>query len=447
MEQLALFERLRAALRTAAGTSEVLPLKGFGLYALTGREEHARFSADLDVIGADSEAVVKAALTLTEDGYHYHGEEHPYVFAHMRQIEVHARYIVTGFAAGHDPAAYDPSQHQDALWLPTAFTQTTVTYNDLASDAADTGEYRTYMPSIEMALLIRCAHIYVGYAMHPRPLPVATVRVDELAQVLDLIRHPSFRLSRFREIYRDFHADLVVSFVRQLCREFFGRDPFGPSGEPVLPAIEHAWFPQNLWWDGIGAGLPVSLGWNPHDLLVRGTETPDLVTTLNPMPLPVTASNHARIALLGRQATPGARFVGLNHREELKFAEIEFELRPQVLRTVVYLPRTPDDRMSAVGVASGDSRVELFFKPREPIAEFSDWSVDRLPQEQLAWSASVEGDRHVLTIELPWVMFGYTKCPERGESIHVTVRARQQMRPWGAVTAGLLLPACIVRSA
>ena len=113
----------------------------------------------------------------------------------------------------------------------------------------------------------------------------------------------------------------------------------------------------------------------------------------------------------------------------------------------MYLPRTPHDQMSAIGVASGDSRVELFFKPREGTAEFSDWSVNRLPAAEVSSSAVVEGDRHVLVSDLPWAMFGRDRMPERGDSVQLLVRARQQVRPWADVTAGIIVPVTLVRAA
>jgi hypothetical protein len=445
-EQITRFATLREALRAMTGADQVLPLKGFGLYALTGREEHVRFSADLDVIGASAADVAKAALTVTNEGYHHHGEEHPYVFAHMRNFEVHARYVITGFPAGEDRAAYDPALHRQALLLPKAFTESTVTYDDLAGDVV-TGTQGARVPIAEMALLIRCAHIYVGYAMDPRPLPVATVRLDELAPVNDLVNHPAFSPRRFTEICRRFRADLVVGFAGRLCREFFGTDPFASSGiHSAPPGGEHDWFPQNLWWDGTGAGFPVWLGWSPQDLIVRGPAVPDLVHHLGPMRVPVGADHTAQVTLLGAGATAGARYIALNHRSELAFAEVRFEFLDRTLRTTVYLPRTPHDQMSAIGVASGDSRVELFFKPREGTAEFSDWSVNRLPAADVSSSAVVEGDRHVLVTELPWAMFGRDRMPERGDSVQLLVRARQQVRPWAEVTAGIIVPVTLVRA-
>jgi hypothetical protein len=446
-EQIAIFSQLREALRTITGRDQVLPLKGFGLYLMTGREEHVRFSADVDVIGASSADVTKAALSLTNEGYHFHGEEHPYVFAHMRDFEVHARYVITGFPAGEDRAAYDPARHRHILRLPKAFTETTVSYDDLARDMVTAGAAATPVPSAEMALLIRCAHIYVGYAMDPRPLPVATVRLEELVQVNDLIQHPSFSPRRFREIGRRFQAGLVVGFAARLCREFFGQDPFELSGAySASPDGEHDWFPQNLWWDGIGAGFPVCLGWSPRDLIVRGPAVADLVDTLGPMRVRVGADHATRVTLLGAQPAAGPRYIALNHRDQLKFAEVKFELRERTLRTTVYLPPTPLDQMSAIGVASGDSRVELFFKPRESVAEFSDWSVNRLPHDQMSSSARTEGGRHVLVTDLPWAMFGRDRMPERGESVHLLVRARQQVRPWADVVAGIIVPVALVRA-
>ena len=120
-EQIATFQRLQQELAASAPDARVLPIKGFGLYALTGLEEHVRYSWDVDVIGTDPAAVVEAARAITEEGYHFHGEDHPYVYAHMEGIEVHTRYLVTSFPKGVGPEGCDPRLNPGVLRLDEPF--------------------------------------------------------------------------------------------------------------------------------------------------------------------------------------------------------------------------------------------------------------------------------------------------------------------------------------
>jgi hypothetical protein len=96
-----------------------------------------------------------------------------------------------------------------------------------------------------------------------------------------------------------------------------------------------------------------------------------------------------------------------------------------------------------VGLAFGDSRVELFFKPRENTSEFSDYSFPRLPAGTARGSGHLAGKQHVLTVDLPWAAFGMEGPPTRGQAVGLVLRARQQIRPWQDVTGGVVAPLLI----
>lgn len=439
-EQIRTFRRLQVELERLSPGEKVLPIKGFGLYALTGREEHIRYSWDVDVMGTDPAAVVEAARTITEEGYHFHGEDHPYVYAHMDGIEVHTRYLVTSFPKGVGPEGLDPQLNPGVLRLQEPFVAAPLTYPDLAANLAVDADLPVEVPRAEMALLIRLAHIYVGYAIETRPFPYATVRLEELCQVRELAALPGFDPEVFRGLIERHHGHVVLGFARHLCRELFGSDPFEDAGHAaVLERLDVEWFPQNLWWDGIDAGFPTRLGWTPEDLVVRTEEWPDLVDELGAWELAVDADGRCSATTRDRDV-PGARWIEHAFHGGLEAVDVDLALGEQGLRTTVRLPASGDDSMSAIGLACAETRVELFFKPRESQAEFSDYSFVPEPGKDMTSQARVDGDRHVLVVDLPWSAFGRTGAPAAGDTLRLVVRARRQVRPWNEVTGGVVLP-------
>ena len=95
--------------------------------------------------------------------------------------------------------------------------------------------------------------------------------------------------------------------------------------------------------------------------------------------------------------------------------------------------------MSAVGIACAETRVELFFKVREPVVEFSDYSFVPEPGKDMSHSAQVVDGRHSLVVQLPWSAF-YGRAAAPGDELRLVVRARQQVRPWDDVVGGVVIP-------
>lgn len=138
----------------------------------------------------------------------------------MRDVEVHTRYLVTGFPRDKPSGEYDVSVGSPVMRISSPFSVTAVDYATVVKNLVDTP--LGPVPKPELALLIRCAHIYVGFAMDPYPLPVATVRLDELAQVMDLIALDSFSAAEHHR---------VVSCLRSAVQT--STPATGPAGEVV----------------------------------------------------------------------------------------------------------------------------------------------------------------------------------------------------------------------
>ncbi len=440
--QSRLYGQLREALRSLSPEAGVAPVKGFSLFALTGAEQHVRHSADLDVIGSDPALVAQAALSITGAGYHHHGEDHAYVFAHMDEVEVHTRYLVTGFPEREAPHGYDVHANPGVMRLTQPFSVSAIEFPTVAKHLVDTS--LGPVPGPELALLVRCAHIYVGYAMDPYPLPLATVRLDELSQMMDIVALDSFSETGFQALADEFDAGLVVSFARTLCRELLGADPFEAAGKAAaIGPVTRTWFPQNLWWDGIGAGFPVRLGDAPGELVARSAGRPPFNSELSPATIAADAHGRARVTFLGDGPDEASRYFWHAFHGGMGQIEAEFAMSEDGVRATITMPATPRDQMSMIGLASGESRVELFYKPDGDVSDFADYSFTKLAAGSAAGTGRVDGQRHVLTVDLPWAAFGRTRRPDSGEELEVIFRGRQQVRPWREVTGGVVAPLLI----
>lgn len=436
--------RLFATVRDAVGEVErgpgIVPVKGFGLYALTNDLEHLSRSADIDVLGADPKDVAAAVEATGGAGYHFHGEEHPYVFAHMDALEVHTRYIVTGIDAALRAQDVDVRRHTGRLELTTPFSITSITYDDLVDQLAPgTGPaegIEVLRP--EIAILIRCAHVYVGYAMQVQPLPWATVRLEELAQMRDYLALDLFDAARFRELHERYDAGLVTDFARRLHLDLFGSDPFA---EALGDAPLRDWFPHNLWWDGIGAGFPVDLPWDVENLVGCAQDLDDLARVLGPSHVTLPEGGAVRVSLLDDEADDHAeRYVSHGFGGGLGPVRLDLEDTADGLRTTVRVPPVADGRMAAVGWATGTFRYELFYRPLDGSHDFSDYS--STPAEHPPVVRSCERDEQGVTLDvvLPWPALGLAAAPGPRTSLPLVVRVRVQDRPWDDVVGGVVVP-------
>lgn len=438
-EQLALFASVRDAVREQDPGSGLVPLKGFNLFGLTGDDSHAAYSGDIDVIGRDPHDV--AAAVEQGSGYHFHGEEHPYVYAHMDAVEVHSRYLVTGFPAEAVPAR--PAAQGGVVELTEPFSVTSLTYEDLATHLVPgTGPaagVEVLRP--EIAVLVRCAHVYVGFAMNPQPEPVATVRLEELVQLRTYLELPSFDADVFRDLHKRFDAGLVTDFARRLHVHFFGWDPF----DTVLgsePAVRER-FPQNLWWDGIDNGFPVELAWDPDELILASHDQDHLADQLGPWGVELDKDGTAVLDVVrDRVADASGRFMWHRFHGGVQGLRCVLRASEAGLGVTFRFDGVADDQMAAVGVAAGNQRYELFYRPREDSHDFSDYTRPRTIPRVVPAATPCTSQDGVVTVgvELPWTAVGLAGMPAAGQSFPLVLRARVQDRPWGAVTGGAVLP-------
>lgn len=437
--QMALFRTVRDSVRDADGRPGLVPVKGFSLYALTQRPEHAAYSGDVDVLGADPHAIATAIEATGGVGYHFHGEEHPYVFAHMDDFEVHTRYIITGMprsatlAVGSGPG-------RGTVEIDVPFSITSVWYDDitdlLAPGVGEAEGIDVLCP--ELAILIRCAHVYVGFAMNTQPKPYATVPLEELAQMRDYLQWDAFDAERFLELHERYDAGLVTDFARRLHLDLLGEDPYAKVFGSDAPIRES--FPRNLWWDGIDAGFPVDLPWDARSLVAASADQVDLADFLGPSEVALDPAGSATVSFDMPDPDDARPYVFHRYGGGLAFVHLTLAETPDGLRTTVHLPPVADGDMAAIGWETGSFRYELFYRPREGTHDFADYSSDRAAEPPRVESCTSGPEGVALTMHLPWAALGRSGPLRGGAALPVTFRARTQERPWGIARGGLVAP-------
>ena len=437
---------------------DLIVLKGFELYAHSGLGKHLRYSGDVDIIGYDPELVACAALKAMGDGVDLLRLEHSHEYANllagqhqpnMQVADVHFRYNITGFRPLLDEQQYMPAGQQGKWMVEDRFSIRSITYSEMEEFAVhrQIGTVPVTVLSPELSVIIRCAHMYIDYLISPFPLPVGTIRLDELAAVTDLASLPGFDAGRFAAAIQRFDAQLVVAFARKLGMDLLGGDPF--HGLPECSAEEGTapeWFPGNLWWDGIDEGIPVNLGWFPRNLVVRAADYLDMTEFLGAAPVYIDTTGHARTTVLAGGSDEAGRII-YRARPGYHFdAAIEFTVGPEVLELEISLPATPADRMSAIAISSGEWRYELFFKPGGNHVEFKDYSVPAKLGDTCSADCSVIGSRQLMRLVFPWQALGREGPPTAADSMPFLFKAKQQDRNWGAVRGIMVAPVNLVAS-
>ncbi|MDM8085106.1 nucleotidyltransferase family protein [Cellulomonas cellasea] len=437
-DQIELFRKVRDSISHVKRGPGLVAVKGFSLYALTKHPAHASHSADVDVLGEDPHEVARAVEATGGAGFHFHGEEHPYVFAHMDDVEVHTRYVVTGMPPG---LSVDVQRVSGPVELRTSFSITSVLYPDLVDLLVPgTGVAEGIeVLSPEMAVLIRCAHVYVGFAMNTQPLPWATVRLEELAQMRDYLSLDSFDAARFRALHQRYDAGLVTDFARRLHLDLFGEDPFHDVLEDG-PAVRSS-FPRNLWWDGIDAGFPVEIPWDARSLVGCADDHGDLAELLGPSEVTLPVDGAVSVSFLESGAPDTAeRYVLHRYHGGLAFVRVALVDAADGLRITVAFPPLADSQMAAIGWATGSFRYELFYRPSAGTHEFADYSSFPVETPPSVEGCTTGADGVTLTMSLPWRALGLDGPLAPTDTLPLTFRARVQERPWGAVIGGVVAP-------
>jgi hypothetical protein len=415
-----------------------------------GSRQKDATAGDIDIIGRDHELVLAAAKTVMGGDAELLRKEHSHEYANLwtglntpdeQFADIHFRYNITGFRSPLDADRDQPARQPGNWEVRDRFAIRPIIYPEMEEFAVRrrVGDSTVTVLSPELSAIIRCAHMYVDYLINASPLPIATVRLDELATIVDLMSLPDFDPTRFAAACHRFEADLVIAFARELAVSLLGRDPF--RGLPVSPAPGTAprWFPHSLWWDGIDEGLPVNLGWSPADLVVRSPGYPDITELLGPTVLRSDPAGKAWATLLAAGDGGVRCMYRLRPGSSLDVA-MTFQVQASALDLKFSLPATPEDRMSAVGISSGDWRYEVFFKPGGNHIEFSDYSIPPRARDAATADCQVVDGRHLIRFVVPWPALGRQGPPAVGAPLPLLVKVRQQDRNWGPVRGIVVAP-------
>nr|AGZ94240.1 hypothetical protein [Kitasatospora sp. NRRL F-6133] len=426
---------LFAELAAACPEERLVMLKGSTLYAHTGDPDSVRYSGDLDIVAAAPERAVRTAaaaldLERTADAAvldEYAGLLHP----ELGLIEVHSYFPVPVLPPSVRTGAASPGRNPGAWRHEACIGEHRLTHADLLENLAD-GIPGVLAP--ELAVIVYAAHLYGDYLRTMLPLPAGTVRLDEVATVVDLCALPAFRPERFVRLVDRHRAHDVIGFVRALAADVLGLDPF----DGVLPPAPDPLFPVDLWWDGV-EGFLVDLGWHPWELVVRDRHPDATLGALDPAAVPVAPGAPAVVTAATAAPDTGGRFA---HRTEhgTEFAvTATFTDTGTALRVRVDVPTVPDDRFTGVALYFGDNRYEVFHAPAEDGLRLDDYSTSRTAAGTATVGVERTAQRDELTLELPWAALAASRTPD-GRRLPLLFAVRQQYLGWGRTAAGLVLP-------
>jgi hypothetical protein len=232
--QIAALREIVQAMPADAGP--VIPIKGMSLYALTGETDNLRASGDIDLFAQDPECLWR---TLTRLGYATEEKQDDgshYAIMHRSgvQIEIHRYFPAWAYPSGMT-GDMRPSSHPGVWMQPFAdLGETQIHSQDIAEDAAPGVAPQTHdltLPSPAVMALLLCLHAFRHY-VEGQALDSPIVRLCELADVRDLVRHPRFQEKQFQALVSRFSAHDAVRFVQHLLRFYLKTDLFNPQ-EPV----------------------------------------------------------------------------------------------------------------------------------------------------------------------------------------------------------------------
>lgn len=414
-QRLATTRRIGKVMGALGSPAELVTFKGCTLYALTGDPFDIRRSNDLDVICADLDGFVAAAQ---QSGFRLQGKldhlaEYAVLVDDEVKIELHSRFDVTSVAHRERlaPAAWDERNHFQVDHI------TWECFRDQMCDPAviPAAATRTLRP--ELAAIVQAAHMYKEYMRFPYPRRVATIRLDEVATFVDLLRLPGFEPTRFAELVRRVNAGLAVAFSSRLAADLLAARDIAERYD------DGGVIPGNLWWDGIASGFPVDLGWDPIQLVLRDSPIATMADALGAgdiaVPASLALSPDGGLYRGDRQAALNCAMSSRNGALRLEFEGLG--LRP--------------DSMFGVNVYLQDHRYETFVMP-DGSATFTDYSSPR-SVIRAGHEGIRQDDRACTRIVLPAQTVA--ECVTDGR-IHGFFAVREQRHPWGEVRAGCAVP-------
>jgi hypothetical protein len=438
--QVEMAATLRADLVRHDPTDELVLIKGFTLFGLTGDPFTMRWSGDTDVVCRDLDAFVRvaAAQDFTPEGprdqlFEYavlHSGKHP-------PIELHSYFPVTFVPPGGFTKAKPRDGDSNGWHHEASFGVRRIEYADFRRHVqpGTVERWGVAIVAPELAAVVACAHMLGDYVLNLCPLPVATIRLDELASMLNYTRLPGFSAVRFEELVDALGARDVTRFARVLATALLAVDPFPwRKGRPT----ERSSFPRDLWWDG-QEGFMVDVGFEPRECVVRTSSMGAVLDRLAVSTVPVTPGAPAVVCAQSDKAAD-VPVVWRSDKGRSLPVRVELSWHGDGLGLDVGVPRPPLDEMIGLSLNFGDYRYEFFYRTAESSLQADDYS--NLPAPPLVRTAVATADaHHVVSIRISWP--GVGADPDHPTDTPLLLGVRTQRREWGHTTSEVLVPLVI----
>ncbi|MFJ2778093.1 nucleotidyltransferase family protein [Kitasatospora sp. NPDC087315] len=433
---------LTEQLRDNSPEDRLMVLKGVTLYGLGGDPAFLRRCADADVIALEPARLLGLAL---KRGYRrFDGGSHLAAFATLEsagrgEVDIHSYFPVTRLGARPAPRPADHPGH----WEHTeGFLVQQIMPDELTEWIAPVR--RGPIPSsvnllrAEVAALIHSSHLHVEALLCVYPTPAATIRLAELATVVDLCALPEFDPDLMAALIERYRAGEVFSYTRTLAVALLQRDPFAgyPELQRLAPVRES--FPVDLWWDGL-VGFAVDLPWDPEQLVFRDLGMRDVLCSIGAAELMLTDRPTPFSTRLGED--------GALSRAVVRRAGNDFEVRgsfehtDEALLIELAVPAGTEQEMTGVSLNFGDHRYEYFYWAAGDLLDEADYSnVGPGSVPVTAAAARVDG-QDLFRFRVP--LAGTGAAQEAGGEVTLLAGVRRQRREWGPVRAGAILPLLI----
>lgn len=316
--------------RRATG-KPALWIKGFSVYALTGKREHRHPSGDLDLLCADPAALFDALVEAGYTGYVHEraagevGHEWATLESNGVSIEIHGHYPSNVYPDGlkrNDPAFGVCTGHR--IQPCTNFRVHQIGYDDLSpysclASGGDTAGLTVLSPAACAFLL--CLHECRSFIV-PVFWNAHTFLLSTIADVFDLACRPDFNRRAFAALCRTHHANDAARFIGTLLAAYFGRDPLtgqkadAPFVFPRTLTSFGGWLAfdtpysllspldENRFWSALGLNEVCVPAYKKSAVYTLGGDAPTLLSaiTQNPekarLPFRFTLSQEDRVVYL-----------------------------------------------------------------------------------------------------------------------------------------------------
>lgn len=269
----------------------LIALKGYSAYALTGAAATIRPSWDLDIISGDLEYLKNTLsnldyeLVVANDAYNYVKMLREDIF-----IEVHTYYPLYGFSAPISVADVLPTQNPGVWNQAVSMQCDQIPYSAIAEHATSAvlPEARELViPDPTMTVFIRCVHTF-KHCSFVFPKALATLKLGDLSEICELVKHPNFSQENFLKLVERFGAHYQVHFTGALMYEYFGFNPLPTLEAPIVGQKEsvliHRYY---TFW--------TSIPWSLKNLLIREDSSEDILSYLKPNRIVASNSSSRRV--------------------------------------------------------------------------------------------------------------------------------------------------------